>query len=75
MGKAALDELRRELNQPDARLEAFAKLKDEQLALITRALRDTITQQRRDLRRAVEESLGFIPALLRIPIQKIIFRK
>lgn len=75
MAKAALDELRRELRQPDADLEAFSKLNDEQLALLARSLRSTRTEQRAALHRAVEDSLGFIPALLRIPIKKILFRK
>ncbi len=75
LAKAALDELRRELKQPDAKLEAFDALTDQQVALLTRGLTEARTRQRHALHRAVEDSLGFIPALLRVPIQKIIFRK
>ena len=75
MARAALDELRRELRQPGARLEGFAALTDAQVALLAKSLRAARAQQRAALHQALEDSLGFVPALLRIPIQKILFRK
>ncbi|MGH8530685.1 MAG: hypothetical protein ACRETN_12730 [Nevskiales bacterium] len=75
MTRQALEELRRELKSPQLELDAFEQLPDAQLTILLQAYRDARAGQRRALHRAVEDSLSFIPALLRIPIKKILFRK
>lgn len=67
--------MRRELKNPQLDLTAFERLAEAQTAKLLQGFRDARTRQHKALHRAVESSLDFIPALLRIPIKKILFRK
>lgn len=67
--------MRRELKNPQLDLTAFEALSEDQLKVIAQGFHDAHARQRKALHRAIEDSLGFIPALLRIPIKKILFHK
>lgn len=68
---AAVDTLEQELG---ARLpDGLAVLSATELERLTELLRDAKRRQARELGEGVEDSLNFVPPLMRGPVRKIVF--
>jgi hypothetical protein len=71
MGATGMRALRRELEGPVPR--SLAALEDEDLEDLARALRERREHQSAALAKATEDSLGFVPRLLRGPLRRVLF--
>ena len=67
----AIDILEGELGGPLP--DGFENLSDEQLLALADLLQDARARGQEELREGVEESLSFVPRLMRGPVRKILF--
>ena len=58
---------------PGLNADALAPLTAAQRAQLLEAVRAAKRRQREALRAAIEEGMSFVPALLRIPLKRILF--
>ena len=65
------DELASELSGLDAAV--IAPLSVAERAQLLEAIRNAKRRHREALRAAIEQGMGFVPALLRIPLKRILF--
>ena len=68
-----MTELQNELGGRDTTY--LAKLSDGQAEHLLTDLRAAKQQERNDLQAAIEQALGFVPALLRGPVKRALFPK
>lgn len=71
MSKTQAAALRRELNADCTHL--VSALDAAELARLTDAVRAAKQAQKRALNEAINEGMSFVPALLRIPLKRILF--
>lgn len=71
MASATLAELKQELG--GAEIGALSLLSDSEQARLRDSLRAAKRNQKQALDQAIEKGMGMVPALLRLPLKKILF--